>query len=365
MPKSDHDWLQSSLEQLNGKPLAQARLLLCSGDLPDAWQRAVHLGEIVQSFYWREFSPYGRGGDFPFVREVATQLLKHRRPVAALTLLRLYLKRVTTEDRSFVDLVANVLDAVIHLPPDHIEVGRSLSSYDFQRLLDFLRISDLDEDRLATLEWQLLPARGFDEQSPVLERQLARDPEFFVKILSLCFKPKGGDMEQEIPETVSTNAFRLLHDWKVVPGSKKAGGEVDEGNLMAWIAAARHLATAVNRTNVCDIHMGQVFAHSRQDPDGTWPTLPVRNALEHLSNEKIESGFWSGAHNKQGVTSRGLTDGGEQEYKLADKFDQWARQAKDGWPRTASVLRSIAESYRSEGRREDEEAERFKRGLDR
>jgi hypothetical protein len=361
----DQRWLDAKLEHLNDRPLAQARLLLCSDDLPAAWRKLTELDEEVDRQYWREFAPYGRGSDFRLVNEAARQLMEHNRPLGALDLLGLYAGRTEGADSPSPELVAQGLETLVRLPKDHDEPARILSSYDIQRLLDYLRSSNIDEDRLATLEWQLLPTRGFDERSPVLERRMARDPAFFLDIMSLCFRRKDGTMEQEVPEPLAKNAYRLLHEWKIVPGSDSEGGEVSEPALVEWTTKARQLAAERDRGDICDIFIGQVFAQAREDSDGTWPTLPVRNVIEKLASEKIERGFSTGTYNKRGVTTRGLTDGGRLEYALADQFDNWARLIKDRWHRTAAVLRSLAEGYRAQGRREDEEAERYKRGLER
>lgn len=363
MTKRDLEWLDLRLEHLNGRPLAQARLLLCSDDLPAAWRKLSELGDEVEVQYWREFSPYGKG-DFRLVNETARQLLQHGRPLTALALLQIYLDRQDNSDKRSAELVAQGLETLVRLPEQHDEPVRMLSNYDIQRLLNYLQDSSLDGDRLATLEWQLLPARRFDEHSPVLERRLARDPQFFIEVLSLCFRRKDGTMEQEVSESVASNAFRLLREWKIIPGSEGERSEVNESVLMEWVGKARELAAERDRSDIGDIRIGGVFAHSRQDPDGTWPSLPVRNAIEKLANTKVEEGFRTETYNKRGITRRGLTDGGQQEYVLADQFENWARRTADRWPHTAAVLRSLAEGYRAEGRREDEEAERYKRGLD-
>jgi hypothetical protein len=357
------EWLDLKLEYLAGRPLAQARLLLCSNDLPAAWRKVTELGDDVERQYWREFSPYGRG-ELQVVNEAARQLLQHNRPLAALELLGLYAEQRGGSEKSSPDLMAQGLEALVRLPKDHKEPARALTSYDIQRLLDYLRSSSIDEDRLATLEWQLLPARGFDERSPVLERRLARDPVFFLEIISLCFRPKGGQMEKEVPETVASNAYRLLDRWRIVPGSVTEGGEVDETTLTEWVFKARELAAKRNRSDVTDIHIGQVFAHAKQDPDDTWPTLPVRNIIEEIASAKVEEGFVIGTYNKRGFTTRGPADGGDQERVLADQFDDWAGRIGDRWHRTAAALRSLAEGYRAQARREDERAEHYRRGID-
>jgi hypothetical protein len=364
MTTSNREWLDLKLEHLNGRPLAQARLLLCSDDLPAAWDKLDELGEDVEQQYWREFSPYGRGGDFKLVNEGAERLFQHGRPLAALMLLQIYLNVSTDIGKPSPELVAQGLETLVRLPKDHAEPARMLSSYALQGLLDYLRSSNLDEDRLAVLEWQLLPARGFDEHSPVLERRLARDPAFFVEIMSMCFRRSDGTTEHDVPEAVARNAYRLLGEWKIVPGSDTEGGEVNESDLTEWVTQARALAAERDRTDICDLYIGHVLAYAREDADGSWPTLPVRNVIDKLANPKIENGFRTETYNKRGVVTRGLSDGGQQERVLAAQFDQWAHRVADRWPRTAAVLRSLTETYQAEARREDEEAERFKRGLE-
>ena len=359
----DQEWLDLKLEHLTGRPLAQARLLLCSDDLPAAWRKLTELDEEVEQQYWREFAPHGRGGDFRLVNEAARQLLQHNRPLTALDLLELYAGRTSGAERPSPELVAQGLEALVRLPKDHEEPARILSSYDIRLLLDYLRSSNIDEDRLATLEWQLLPARGFDERSPILERRLARDPAFFLEIMSLCFRPKDGPMEQDVPEAVASNAYRLLDRWRIVPGGDREGGEVDEPALTEWVTKARALAAKRNRSDITDIYIGHVFAHARPDQDGTWPTLPVRNVIEKLARADVESGFITGTYNKRGFTMRSPADGGQLERELADQFDDQARQISDRWHRTAAALRSLAEGYRAQARREDERAEHYRRGL--
>jgi hypothetical protein len=89
----------------------------------------------------------------------------------------------------------------------------------------------------------------------------------------------------------------------------------------------------------------------------------VRDAIERLSSQEVERGFRDQIFNNRGVTTRGLGDGGAQERALSDRFDAWELKIRDRWPRTAAVLRSVAESYRVQAQVEDEEAERFRRGL--
>jgi hypothetical protein len=214
------DWVLPFAEAMNGRPVIQARLLAASEEFEEAWATAKRLGPEVDAAYWKGFRTTGRGGDFAPVNNAARQLLEHGRPAAALDLLALYRDREydTVDPKMVVDAFEAVLTTVD-------EELRQLTNYEIEQLLEFLRRSPIDEVALASLEWRLLPALRFDARSPVLERRLSRDPAFFVEILSLNFKPKSGQVDLEVDPRVAQNAFRLLHEWKQVPGSDEPGAK--------------------------------------------------------------------------------------------------------------------------------------------
>lgn len=353
-------WIQEWLEHVSGRPVVQARLLLVSDDLLEAWRIATELGDEIEQAYWQEFSPMGRGPDFQLVDEAARSLLRFGRPIVALDLMALYARK--EDKRVSHDLIADGLEQLVRLPKDHDEL-QQLSNYEIEVLLEYLRDSDLDEERLGMLEWQLLPALGFEARSPVLERRLARDPSFFIEILSLVYKSRGEEVTKEVPQHVASNAYRLLSEWKIVPGSGDRKAEVNEDELGRWLSDAQRLLDESGRREIGDVQIGQVFAHAREDEDGTWPTLPVRNAIERLASPEIEEGFAVQIYNNRGVTSRGLAEGGRPERDLAKDFSKRAELIRDEWPRTAAVLSSIASGYEREAARHDEEAERFRQGL--
>lgn len=358
------EWLEGALGKVGERPLAQARLLQQAvDDLPAVWEVVERLGPEVEQAYWSEFAPWGRG-DFKLVNEAATRLLKFKRPVAALDLMALYVRK--DDRRVSSELIVDGLERLVELPSDHKEQHHRLSEYELNSLLDYLRDSEVDEGRLGILEWQLLPALGFAARSPVLERRLARDPEFFVQILSLVYRPRGEDAETiDVPQHVAANAYRLLDEWKIVPGSTERMGAVDRQLLTEWVDDARSRAKKAGRAEVGDVQIGKVLAHAPGDEDGSWPTLPVRDLIERLASSEIEEGFRIEIYNSRGGTSRGLLDGGAQERELVTKYDDLAARIRDSWPRTAAALSSLARGYEREAHRQDEETERFRQGMDR
>jgi len=77
----------------------------------------------------------------------------------------------------------------------------------------------------------------------------------------------------------------------------------------------------------------------------------------------MRNGFIVGTtHNKRGVTSRGMWDGGAQERDLADHYRSFADKLHLSQPNIANLLEQIARSYEQDGKREDTEANLRKEG---
>ncbi len=180
------------------------------------------------------------------------------------------------------------------------------------------------------------------------------------------FRWSTNDVETtgDVPEHVARNAYRLLDQWRIVPGSTEETGEVNGEALAAWTDEARRLLAEADRREVGDIEIGKVLAHTRGDEDATWPTKPVRDLIERIASPEIEDGFQIQIYNNRGPTSRGVFDGGDQERALVARYNELAGRIRDQWPRTAAVLSGLARSYERDARRLDEEVERRREGMD-
>jgi hypothetical protein len=93
--------------------------------------------------------------------------------------------------------------------------------------------------------------------------------------------------------------------------------------------------------------------------DGSWPHEAVREVIEEIGSDDLDQGIETGVYNSRGVVSRDPATGGAGERALAVRYAGYAAAVSSRWPRTAAVLRSIAEMYQRDGRREDLEAEVF------
>ena len=366
-------WLETHLTAGELSPDQTARLLLYTDDYPKAWEVAEDAGEAVAATFWRHFRTFGLGGDFAHVDFVAERLLGADRPGGALDLIALYWRREDGADGARAELVARGLEALLERGAADVEL-KLLSHHDLMELFAYLERSELPRERLARLEWSYLPAFGIDGRPAALGRMLSEEPSFFVDIIRRIYRPRDRDDAEE-PETapeaeddeqraaIATNAYRLLSEWKMMPG-RREDGTVDAEALEAWVNEAREKLRESGHLEVGDTHIGHVFASSPADPDGSCPCLEVRSLLEKLQSPEIEDGLRVELYNSRGPTSRGVFDGGDQERVVAAGYFEQADKFADRWPRTATLLRELGESYERDARRHDDEAERRRKGFD-
>jgi hypothetical protein len=144
-----------------------------------------------------------------------------------------------------------------------------------------------------------------------------------------------------------------------VPGIRE-DGTVDDRALIDWITTARALCEEAGRLEACDHKIGAIFAHAPQERDGSWPCIPVRDAIEQFDSDQLIGGFEVGIFNKRGAYVTSPIAGGVQERELAKQYASYADVCTIEWPRTAAALRRVAQQYEDDARRADEEVhERF------
>lgn len=350
-------------------PRRRARLILALWDLPKEWAALANGDPHVEEHYWREFPRFRGEITNEQLRTIVGGLRSVGRVAAAVDLLAMSLPK--EHDADLADLAAAVLEEFLEKAGSDKEAA-GLQGYDFTRLFEYLDLSPaIDRTRVARLEWAYLPALEHQGRRFLLHRAMADDPALFVDLIARMFRARREEGEEEEIEdetppddaakNAATNAFRLLYEWRTVPGSDDER-RIDGEKLRQWIAQARRQLAERRRTEVGDIYIGHILAHGPTDPDGTWPTRTIRDLIEELRNERVEDGFRTETINSRGVTSRALESGGRQERDLVARYRELADKVTDRWPRTAILLRALADSYDFDARRGDDQAERFRTG---
>ncbi|MFI5399189.1 MAG: hypothetical protein ACHQ9S_26965 [Candidatus Binatia bacterium] len=352
-------WVESTVELYRTKwsPKALSAFLSSLPSGGKTWDLVEALGTEVEVQFWSQGRVFGL--EKPEECQRAARLLgKHGRPIRAIELLALYIqtKGITLDP----NLVDECLEGALKVEASDEQTGLAGLDYSVGLLLDFLTSSGAIVDaRLAQLEWAWLPLFRFGHRPPsVLHGELARTPSFFVELVQLAYR---GDDEE--PETLdkrgqarAMTAYDLIEHWRTVPGLDKAAAGTGP-TLDMWVKEARHLLSQSKRSAVGDLRIGHLLSGSPAGADGIWPHEAVRDVIEAVGSEDLEAGFSTGLYNSRGVVTKDLLQGGEQERSIAEHYEKQASGLEKSWPRTAALVRSIAEGYRRDAKREDLDAE--------
>ncbi|ACY98107.1 hypothetical protein [Thermomonospora curvata] len=354
------------LEQTDD-PSTQARILRATCNPPSAWKKLSELNEKVSKHYWREFIYYGLGSSFDHVLEAVHGLISVGRNAAALDLMSIYANQ--SDSTQAAEVIAEALEGLLKSESCDPELPR-LKSYSFERLFKLLarHCDEVGRLRVLRLEWQFFPTFSFNADAPTLHTELATNPVFFTELIGHIYRrdrdgsPETNEADQEQRRIIAKRSFQVLHRWRRCPGVTPEG-TIDATLLRDWISSAREELRSLGLLDRGDSHIGQVLAYAPPDPDGSFPPEAVRVLLEEIQSDRLDNGLRIGILNKRGVVSRGLDEGGDQEWKLVKKYRDQAKAAAQ-WPRTRKLLNKIAEFYEAEARENDDEAERYRRGLD-
>lgn len=340
-----------------------ANFLICLRFSPEVWYRASLAGEETSDLYWSRCGAFNPNLDSQAISAAVEELCRHDRPAAAINLLSMAIHQ--NRDLSSNTLLAP-LESLLNLGGGSAEgqvnrVEGHCARARIEQIIGALqRCADIDEDRLARVEWHYIRCLGrHSEHAPrTLQKHLSSSPDFFNELLRLCYR-SDRDTDAGTPREPSANdrymaehAFHLLHEWDRVPGMRD-DDTVDEALLRDWCKRARQLAEEAGRLGVCDIHIGELFSKSKQhDDDGAWPCRAVRRVASEIATEALADGMSCGISNLRGATFRG--SGGDQERNLADDFRQRANRIRFESPFVAQVLDSVAKGYEREAKWWDE-----------
>lgn len=315
------------------------------------WEAVAELGGDLEAAYWRQVSYFRFAAEDR--ADGARLLLEHGRPWAAAGLL---CDMVMQQQAPALEQLKSTLKALITVSTP-IE-DPSMASFYIGALLEYMEREVPDDQDLPLYEFAFFDLVHDHEPSGALYRWLCADPDQFVDLVSRVYRADNEPKRELSPseQAMGHLAWSVLHEWNVLPGLRH-DGTVDGVHLTDWVRRARLAFSDGGRGSIGDEQIGQVLAASPPGPDGVWPVEEVRELVESIGNARIDTGLHIGKTNKRGVTSRDVYDGGEQERELEQHYRAMASRISTRWPRTARVLRGIADSYQAEARRNDAEAE--------
>lgn len=345
------DWQRWSSRQ-------KADYYLCCPFTHETWDMLASEEEEIQKLYWSEVSIWGRGEvGISACERAMDSLSKYGRLVSAVELVSVYCRKNGTKVNP--ERAISALEAISR--SESMEpINQGHFSYTVAELIQELGEDPrADKMRIAKLEWLFLPWFRDHSQPQILNETLREEPSVFVDVLGLIYRAEG-EPPSEVSDETRTRAefgYQLLDKWDHPPGLSE-DGQLDGQKLRQWVSRVRELASVSGRSKVADYRIGEILAHLPQGRDGVWPHEEARQLLEEIGgNKHIQQGLVLGVRNSRGVTTRAIGEGGQQERSLAEQYRQYAERLTDSCPRTARLLRELANSYDSDARVHDTRAE--------
>ncbi|RPI79626.1 MAG: hypothetical protein EHM45_02170 [Desulfobacteraceae bacterium] len=358
---SGRDWAES-LPLVGWKTAEVVKFIIRMPFDNRTWDYIKRFGSTIEDDYWRQTNYLTLRLSPGEIERACRKLITVGRPISAIELLAM---EAPTIDSFAPNVILDILEIALAAPLKEKE--NLIDRYHILELLERLqKATDVDETKLARLEWLLLPLIECYHYFPAtLHKRISGDPDFFIELLTAIYKPHHRDIDEEKNQTDNENdeinrlqserAWKLLNEWRQIPGMK-GDGKLGRRELKEWIKSVRDKAAELDRKEVCDITLGGVFAFSPNEEDGSWPCIPIREIIEDAESSELERGFAIGIANKRGIFSKAIGEGGQQERALAEKYDAYAKSCLSSHPRTASILLKVAKDYKIEAKSEDERA---------
>ena len=317
--------------------------------------------ESTKEDYWKNVKRYYLSkDDETYATWVIEKLLAYKRPLAAINAAATFLHTLTKNSQINDEVLAKALEQAAYDPADIKSDDAHHMLFDFETVISEIQgRGKLNPSRLAHIEWIYMQIFHSNEIRPkVLIDEVLTNPEFFCELICIMFKanPPIEDEFSNLPPTLreqqARNAAHLLELIDKIPG-QCSPTDVVLTELSNWVQQAREECTRKNRKVIGDEQIGQILSHAPIGKDGTWPHETVRDIIERCASLDLERGIEVGKSNQRGATIRALSEGGEQERKIAEEYERQAEKIKFEFPRTAGMLLRLAESYKRQATFED------------
>jgi hypothetical protein len=317
--------------------------------------------ESTKEDYWKNVKRYYLPKDDEvYASWVIERLLAYKRPLAAINAAATFLRTSTKKDQINDEVLAKALEQAAYDPADIKSDDAHHMHFDIETVISEIQgRGKLNPSRLAHIEWIYMQIFRSNEIRPrVLIDEVLTNPEFFCELICIMFKahPPIQNEFSNLPPTLreqqTRNAAHLLELIDKIPG-QCGPTDVVLTELNNWVQQAREACTRKNRKVIGDEQIGEILSHAPIGKDNIWPHEAVRDVIERCASIDLERGIEVGKFNQRGVTTRTLSEGGEQERKIAEEYERQAEKTKFDFPRTAGMLLRLAERYKRQAIFED------------
>lgn len=307
----------------------------------ETWNRVTMLLENDESPYWTKTNAYPYDIDTRFEHAIEC-LVKHKRPNAAIRCLH----RMIDEQEKF---DTHLAVRILLLTANKLEGTGTMDVHEIVEIIKALQDNpNANKNDVCNVEWTYLPIlNSYNNASPkLLEQSLANDAKFFCEVIRIVFRSRKEEhCNEEVTEqqkSIATNAYRLLSEWRVPPGSK-TDGTFNGEELEKWLNEVKKECEISGHLEIALTMIGHVLTYSPADPNGLWINHSVAEVLNARDANDMRDGFRIQLFNSRGVYP--FTNG-QAERELAKKYRLQAEEIEShGFHRLANTLRELATSY--------------------
>lgn len=308
----------------------------------------------VQKLYWENISFYYRieGTDKDYIKWIFEQFSKFKLYSKSIDFISHQIRK--TEEYHLAVDPNDIADILIEMDPNE---PNQLRHYSISKVIKLLQNSDVDNDKIKSIEWKYLQLKSFN---PIyINKNLITNPKAFVEMFTFIYKPENGVIEnneftQEQISNHYTNAKKILERFSIFKEYEDIN-PLTFDKLKDWINEVIENAKKVNREKYAYIEIGKVLSKSPKGEDDIFPNEITREILEIYDHEEIGYYFWHEKKYPGGsyFTSRGADEGGDQERRKAKEFKEYAEKLKYSYFKTSSLLLKLSKDYEKDADRED------------
>ena len=357
------DWVFKNyavIQKEDFSPEAAAQLFIPLDHSELLWNFIDTTDTSLQQKYWQNAHPQFLRNTLQEKTRGLNYLLKYKRFISALHSAYMIKKDIPT------GLLIEILEKTA---TEESSEKANLRAYEVSSVFKELgERSDLPEDAIILLEWKylkILGSQGSAYKPKHLNEELAKSPDFFVEILKWVYMPKDDKRKEEERKGLSNEAlktyaeqgFKLLNDFKTIPG-QQPDGKINEEVLNDWVDKVRNLAETEDRIEISDMQIGKVLAQYSEENKDYWPPDEISRIIERINTESLKNNFAVTVTNKRGFTSRGPFDGGDIERANAAHFGKLADLHKFKHPNLSEIFSRIATEYLKDAKIQDDQAQR-------
>ena len=222
-------------------------------------------------------------------------------------------------------------------------------------LLEWIDCLDVDHPDIYVVEFLYFASLHSEVPFGKLYRCFSSDSQRFVSLVCGSYVPSGCPKwcsEEEIREAQCA----ILSRWNYLPGLSVDDG-LNGSDLKQWFQDCLLLFEQANCLDVGNEGLGRVLASSPEGSDGMWPVEDVRYLIEKFGTAALKNGLIVGHISLYGPTVKGTYEGGNSERELMNRYREYSWKMNARWPKTASILKLLADYYQMQAAVWDRDAE--------